>query len=420
LSAATRTVTNLNDSGSGSLRDTIAAAGGGDEIVFASHVRGTLTLTSGELNISKPLRIVGPGANQLTIARSSASGTPPFRLFHITTTTRQRLFIGGVTLAGGLLTDTFGDGGCIYNNAPQLTIQGVVFRNNRASKNGGAIYNDGTHASLEDYAELLLDACTFTGNYAGESGGVLYNNGSNGWAVADFKNCTLFRNGAGLSAGAAYTVALGDGLGQTSFHGSTVVENVGGSSSSGTSIVADSASVYFNGSVSYASSPVSFVEQNGGRIGSFGYNLGQPKDHPFLNGRNDRLVAAYQLDAVGLQPNGGIVPTIAVVRGSAVDGGNKQFSTDARGRARPYDFSEFPNPARLATAATSAPTKRTIWCRKALRTRTASRSPSTHLMITMIKRAVRPIARCARRFTGLTPRVRQESRMTIRSNSHPA
>ena len=56
--ATTFTVTNLNDSGSGSLRDTIAAANSGDTIVFA--VTGTIALSSPEILIDKDLTINGP------------------------------------------------------------------------------------------------------------------------------------------------------------------------------------------------------------------------------------------------------------------------------------------------------------------------------------------------------------------------
>src|SRR6476469_8804585 len=62
--AATRTVTNLDDSGPGSLRDTIAVANSGDTIEFA--VTGTIQLQT-EISFSKNLVISGPGAELLTV-----------------------------------------------------------------------------------------------------------------------------------------------------------------------------------------------------------------------------------------------------------------------------------------------------------------------------------------------------------------
>src|SRR5437763_5082772 len=57
---ATLTVTNLLDSGAGSLRGQIAAAASGDTVNFASGLSGTITLSSGELAIARNLTISGP------------------------------------------------------------------------------------------------------------------------------------------------------------------------------------------------------------------------------------------------------------------------------------------------------------------------------------------------------------------------
>ncbi|MCC5603748.1 PEP-CTERM sorting domain-containing protein [Nostoc favosum] len=70
--AATLTVNNLDDSGVGSLRDTINMATSNDvvEFLLGSHP-STITLTSGALASAKNLTINGPGANLLTISSNN-------------------------------------------------------------------------------------------------------------------------------------------------------------------------------------------------------------------------------------------------------------------------------------------------------------------------------------------------------------
>src|SRR5437588_7437908 len=103
--ATTITVTNINDSGPGSLRDAIAAASDGDMIQFDPALKGqTITLTSGELFINNNLTITGPGPSQLTVKRSTAGGTQAFRIFHIlkhTVTLEGLSIINGRSLALG-------------------------------------------------------------------------------------------------------------------------------------------------------------------------------------------------------------------------------------------------------------------------------------------------------------------------------
>ena len=75
---ATITVTNLNDSGAGSLRDALGNASSGDAITFAPNLAGgTLILTSGELDITKTLTINGDldgnGSPDITISGNNAS-----------------------------------------------------------------------------------------------------------------------------------------------------------------------------------------------------------------------------------------------------------------------------------------------------------------------------------------------------------
>lgn len=77
--AATFTVTNLNDSGLGSLRQAIIDANanvqaGAHTIRFQAGLRGDIVLLTQLPKISRDLNIVGPGADTLTIFPSYCSG----------------------------------------------------------------------------------------------------------------------------------------------------------------------------------------------------------------------------------------------------------------------------------------------------------------------------------------------------------
>ncbi len=113
--AVTLTVTNGSDSGAGSLRQAILDAASGDTINFSLPANSsTITLTNAELLIDKSLTITGPGADQLTVQRSTASGTPDFRIFNITFGDFD-VTISGLTIANGSVTGS--DGGGIINGS---------------------------------------------------------------------------------------------------------------------------------------------------------------------------------------------------------------------------------------------------------------------------------------------------------------
>ena len=157
--AATLHVTNTNDSGTGSLRYAInRAAPSGDTITFASNVNGTITLTSGDLQIDKNLTINGPGAGKLTV-----SGNNSDRVFYIADGSVVR--ISGLTITKGNRKDyAYPEGGGIYNDfGGNLTLTGSVVRGNYGGEGGGGgIYN---------YGALTVNRSTISGNATGSGDG---------------------------------------------------------------------------------------------------------------------------------------------------------------------------------------------------------------------------------------------------------
>jgi len=167
-------VTTTADSGPGSLRDAISNAAPGETITFSGV--GTITLTSGELLIDKDLIISGPGPGSLVIQRSTASGTPDFRIFHASS---ANVIISGLTVSNG--RDDFGGGG-IYNDF-DLTLNDCDVTGNFAAA-GGGMENDGA---------MAISNCVFWGNTAYDAGdglgGGIYNFGT-----LDAVNCLISSN----------------------------------------------------------------------------------------------------------------------------------------------------------------------------------------------------------------------------------
>jgi CSLREA domain-containing protein len=243
-------VTNTNDSGPGSLRSVINGACPGSTITFNIPTSDPgfsggvydITLTSAELVINKNLTITGLGANVLTVRRSSAGGTPNFRIFTVQSGSTVNISaltiasgslavlgsqVGGnvfnngtltlnnCTVSGGAAAPSVGTGGGIFNNTgATLTLTNSTVSGNSAV-GGGGILNSGT---------LSVVNSNLTGNVAGISGGgAIYNNGP-----LTLTNSTVSGNfgggGAGIFNGSSGTVTVTD---------STVSGNFGGGSSGG-------------------------------------------------------------------------------------------------------------------------------------------------------------------------------------------
>jgi hypothetical protein len=149
---STFTVTNLLDSGAGSLRAAVAAANanpGADAINFATT--GTIGLTSGQLDITDSVTINGPGAGALTVSGNHAS-----RVFGIAG--NPTVTIADLTVADGFAWD---GGGAIHNTGV-LSVSNCSLSRNESVDYGGAIYNDGT---------LTVSNSTLSGNYILDTNG---------------------------------------------------------------------------------------------------------------------------------------------------------------------------------------------------------------------------------------------------------
>jgi hypothetical protein len=165
---STLTVTNLADSGAGSLRDRLAAAAPGDTVAFAPGLSGTVFLGSA-LDVTTSLTVQGPGADALTLYGQQAT-----QVFHVTAGTTAG--ISGLTVAGGFDWQ----GGGIHNDG-SLTLDRVTVRDNQAggaaflTGSGGGIYN-APGASLTITRSTISDNTAHISNLQG--GGGIYNGGA--------------------------------------------------------------------------------------------------------------------------------------------------------------------------------------------------------------------------------------------------
>ena len=155
MPAATIMVTNGNDSGPGSLRQAILNALSGDTINFVSSVTA-INLTSGELIIEKNLTITGPGADRLTVQRST-NGLD-FRIFHISSNTAT-VSISGITISNG--SAIYGSGGGILSLGA-LTLTDCTISGNQAF---GDIGRGGGGGVLNE-AAMIISHCSITNNSA--------------------------------------------------------------------------------------------------------------------------------------------------------------------------------------------------------------------------------------------------------------
>lgn len=180
---ASFTVTNLLNSGAGSLRQAIVDANtliGVDTIVFASDLSGVIDLTSGELLITDSVAINGPGANLLTIDAQQMS-----RVFTIDDGNDSNLLnvtLSGLTLTGGRVFNdvsdpsTVGGGGVLSHE--NLTIHDSLITSNSIDSvvaSGGGVYSR--------YGNLTVDNSTISDNASrgsdgGFGGGVYHRDGN--------------------------------------------------------------------------------------------------------------------------------------------------------------------------------------------------------------------------------------------------
>jgi len=358
-------VTSLDDHDDGvcnadcTLREAIQAANSnpGDDDGIEFIVTGTINLTSALPDITGGVEITGPGADMLTVRRSS---TGLFRVFNITTT--GTVTFSSLTISGGRLQAGFGGGiqnvnegtvnvndcllidnislggGGIDNRVGTVNVTNSMLKNNDAELGGGGINNRDAGTVNVTNSTLLSNRTVQSGGggiqnfgavsifnsliinnsvISGNGGGGIFNAGG---AVA-ITNSTITFNRASNGAG------IDNESGTVNVTNCTISRNIGesgvGIANLGTANV-ESSIIALNTLVFSAPQPSEIF----GSFTSAGFNLvGKADGSPGFTQPTDLTgTIAAPLDPM-LDPglpgdNGGPTQTIALLCGSpAVDKG---------------------------------------------------------------------------------------------------
>lgn len=314
-SAATRTVTNLNDSGTGSLRDAVTQSNVSpdfDRIIFASNLTGTINFSS-TISITSDLSIEGPGPRVI-----SFSGGKSLRLFAVSSPTAASFF--GVRFANGF-TDR---GAAIVFTPPAgstlLTVEDCHFDQNTVTVDGGAICVLG--------GSLSAKRCTFTTCQAASNGGCIWWGQGAGSPTVEVANCTFVNNFASNAGGALRqynTTAYASRLTNCTFvvnnagNGGGAIALAGGTMSMRNLLFAANAA---------GGNPGGHIRTAGGTLTSLGGNLiGHIDGATFTPATGDQFgTVASQLNVGVLIAfpfnNGGLTDTIPLFANSiAIDAG---------------------------------------------------------------------------------------------------
>lgn len=345
--AATCTVTNVNDSGAGSLREAVAAANGTaandviefDDSVFSSPQ--TIVLTGGELRITANggLTINGTGADRLTVS-SFRFDQPGQRRRVFLIDEGANVVINGLSITNGGGRSSFQllDGGGIYNNRATLTLNAVALSQNTANR-GGALFNN--------LGTVNIVNSTISGNYASTGGGIATFGAQvfGDTTTINITNSTISGNASNTGGGIYY------GSGVVNLVNSTVSGNVsqtGGSGGGGGVYNNDNNSfrarnsIIANNSLSSGSTNFRTGPDFSGRLKSQGYNLIENTDGATISGDTTGNIYGVDPQLAALADNGGTTQTQALMPGSpAVDAADPNNAanplTDQRGLPRPVD-----------------------------------------------------------------------------------
>jgi uncharacterized repeat protein (TIGR01451 family) len=380
-------VTNNNDSGAGSLRQTITDAPPGSAISFSDAVRGTIALSE-DIRFDKNLTIAGPGADALILSGGGVyvnSGVTAAAVSGLTisdgggiynrgnlnltdsivrrntgrsflvllgvATSEDQIRGGGInnfgnlTVANSVISENWAQhGGGIYNMGGTVTITGSTVSQNTSQKQGGGIYNgtldDDGDSQNNVYGRVTVNNSSITGNSASinpaerplvvqfdfRAGGGLANEGG----ISTLTNSTVSGNIEFRACPGGCLPATG---GRGIVNRGAYITYAPGEVNLINTTVADS--VYSRGTVNARNSIVGFSFD--GTLNSQGHNLISNTLNTTITGDTTGNIVGTDARLAPLGYYGGLTETRALLSGSpAINAGNTATSpaSDQRGAPR--------------------------------------------------------------------------------------
>ena len=225
-----------------------------------------------------------------------------------------------------------GNGGGISASLSKVTITNSTFTNNSATNDGGGVAYVGFDLTQH---VLTINNSTFKNNFADNGGAIINAPSANFGGTLNVTNSTVNGNSAGFDGGGILNKGAGSlNVTNSTVHGNSANHDGGGIMRGGGTVQVESSIIA--GNTGFNSGP-----DVNGAFTSVGFNLiGNTDSSTGFTAATDQtgttaLPLDPKLDPAGLQNNGGLTQTIALLPNSpAIDKGNCQRS-DWRANHRP-------------------------------------------------------------------------------------
>jgi hypothetical protein len=336
-------VNNKNDGGADSLRSILGLACAGSTITFAASVRGTITLTNGELVINRNLTIAGPGANLLSIQRSAASS--PAGIF-IIGVGNFNATISGLTITNGDAPGSNG-GGILNQTSGVLTVADCAISGNKGSgvSNINIITTGGAVPTFINKTGTVNVMNSTISNNTNSNGGGIFNLGTLNVTNTTISGNQATASSSGGSGGGIYCTSLNGTGGQVTITNSTLTNNTTGlGTGNGGGIASGGGVVSVRNSIIAMNTSTDGPDVSGG-LTSQGFNLIGTNAGATITPVQTTDIIGFPGSTVDpqlgpLQNNGGPTETHALLSGSrAIDKGESSGSAgDQRYFSRPVDL----------------------------------------------------------------------------------